>query len=89
MGQGVHIGASSRDGRGETITLVDPASGKAGTAYRSGSADDVADAVLAAAADAETLRAGDLIERVYLGHGSSDHGLPGHGPLGHDSREPA
>ena len=49
MGHGVHIGASSRDGRGETITLVDPASGKAGTAYRSGSADDVADAVLAAA----------------------------------------
>ena len=44
---------------------------------------------VAAAADAETLRAGDLIERVYLGHGSSDHGLPGHGPLGHDSREPA
>ena len=31
MGHGVHIGASSRDGRGETITLVDPASGKAGT----------------------------------------------------------
>ena len=44
---------------------------------------------VAAAADAQTLREGDLIERVYLGHGSSDHGLPGQGPLGHDSRQSA
>lgn len=48
MGNGVHVGGVGRDGGGEEIRLVDPATGKQGTVYRAGSVDDVAAAVAAA-----------------------------------------
>lgn len=47
---GVHIGDVARAGAGEEVVLVDPATGRAGSTYRAGTVDDVADAVAAARA---------------------------------------
>lgn len=48
MSNGVHVGGVAREGGGEEVRLVDPATGKQGTTYRAGCVDDVADAVAAA-----------------------------------------
>ena len=48
MGRGVYIGGAGRDGAGDEVTLVDPATGRPGTTYRAGTPDDVAAAVASA-----------------------------------------
>lgn len=50
MRSGMYINGSSRDGTGELITLVDPATGSASVTYRQASADDLDEAVEAASA---------------------------------------
>ncbi len=50
MTHGVHIGGTARDGGGDEVVLVDPATGRAGSTYRAGTVDDVAEAVAAAKA---------------------------------------
>ena len=48
MTHGVHVGGAAREGRGEAVTLIDPAKGAEGSTYQAGTVEDVADAVAAA-----------------------------------------
>ena len=50
MTHGVHVGGAAREGRGEAVTLIDPAKGAEGSTYQAGTVEDVADAVAAAQA---------------------------------------